>query len=208
MPTTALPIYKLNDAQNKWEHVTERQLDIVLDHLHTLNDLTPKIKCDGREGVDPELIFGLDSKLFQLEERERHESHPHSHSHESHTDEVQTLSILRRRSPLEDLPTKEQIENDILKTLSKETVYRLKGFALLAPLASTPPSPSLTPKPSLEILNWAFGRWDWTSYQPKDSEGEDFALKLTIMGERGPQLRNAAKRVAKALGAEVVAGHA
>jgi hypothetical protein len=29
--------------QNKWEHVSERQLDIVIDHLNTLNDLTPKV---------------------------------------------------------------------------------------------------------------------------------------------------------------------
>ncbi|KAK1229088.1 hypothetical protein PQX77_007850 [Marasmius sp. AFHP31] len=47
---------------NKWEHVSERQLDTVLDHLHTLNDLTPKIRCKGRQ-VDPDLIFGLESQL-------------------------------------------------------------------------------------------------------------------------------------------------
>lgn len=188
--------------------MNERQLDIVLDHLHTLNDLTPKIKCDGRNGVDPELIFGLDSKLFQLEERERHEHHSHSDPHTPHTDEVQTLSILRKGSSLDDLPTKEHIEATVLKTLSKEVVYRLKGFVLLAPSSSPSPSPSSTPKPSLEILNWAFGRWDWTAYEPKDSEGVEFTLRLTIMGERGPQLRKAAAKVAESLSAEVIAGQA
>ncbi|KAG8858647.1 hypothetical protein FRC20_011974 [Serendipita sp. 405] len=50
---------------NKWELVSERQLDIVMDHLFTLNEQTPKIKCNGKSGVDPSLIFGLDTKLFQ-----------------------------------------------------------------------------------------------------------------------------------------------
>ncbi|KAG8811446.1 hypothetical protein FRC19_003788 [Serendipita sp. 401] len=50
---------------NKWELVSERQLDIVMDHLFTLNEQTPKIKCNGKSGVDPSLIFGPDTKLFQ-----------------------------------------------------------------------------------------------------------------------------------------------
>ncbi|KAJ2926806.1 hypothetical protein H1R20_g10261, partial [Candolleomyces eurysporus] len=179
---------------NKWEHVSERQLDVVLDHLHTLNDLTPKIKCQGRDGVDPDLIFGLDSQLFRLEERERHE-HPHSHSH-PHTDEVQTFTISSSTLPTS-LPTKAQVEDTILKELSKEVVYRLKGFILLAP--SDPQASS-----SLEILNWAFGRWDWTRYQSTDSETTPTFVRLTIMGERGPQLRNSGKKVAQLLGAEVV----
>ena len=179
----------MKNTQNKWEHVSERQLDIVLDHLHTLNDLTPKIKCQGRDGVDPELIFGLDSKLFQLEEQERH-SHSHSSNHR-HIDEVQTLSILSSTIP-SSLPTKSHIEETILKTLSKEYTYRLKGFILLAP--SSPQG-----SPAVEILNWAFGRWDWTACP----EGSDSFVRLTIMGERGSQLKKAALRVAEALDGEV-----
>ncbi|KAG8917152.1 hypothetical protein FRC00_013976, partial [Tulasnella sp. 408] len=46
--------------------VSERQLDTVMDHLFTLNESTPKLRCDGKtgDGVDPSLIFGLDSKLW------------------------------------------------------------------------------------------------------------------------------------------------
>ncbi|KAG9037447.1 hypothetical protein FS837_001437 [Tulasnella sp. UAMH 9824] len=53
-------------TQNKWNLVSERQLDTVMDHLFTLNESTPKLRCDGKtgEGVDPSLIFGLDSKLW------------------------------------------------------------------------------------------------------------------------------------------------
>jgi hypothetical protein len=83
-------------------------------------------------------------------------------------------------------------------------VYRLKGFILLAPSDSETFS-------SLEILNWAFGRWDWTRYQTTDSETADHPpdfVRLTIMGERGPQLRNSAKKVAQLLGGEVVGNKA
>lgn len=153
-----------------------------MDHLHTLNDLTPKIKCQGRDGVDPELIFGLDSQLFKLEERERHTHHMNN--------EVQTLTISGGLA----LHSKAHIEETILKNLSKETVYRLKGFILL--------HPGQTGKPTLEILNWAFGRWDWTELVP-DSQ-VDQSLRLTIMGERGSDLRRAAKMVAESLGAVVV----
>ncbi len=61
----------------------------MLDHLYTLNDSTPKIKCDGKAGVDPNLIFGLDSKLFQLED-----SGSKMFEDGAHNDEVETLTIL------------------------------------------------------------------------------------------------------------------
>src|SRR6266403_4039738 len=50
--------------QNKWEHISERALDDVLEHLNTLNEYTPKIRCSGKS-VDPALIFSIDSKLFR-----------------------------------------------------------------------------------------------------------------------------------------------
>ncbi|KAJ3040678.1 hypothetical protein HDV00_010571 [Rhizophlyctis rosea] len=51
---------------NKHELVTERQLDLVLDHVYHLNEDTPKLKCEGEHGVSPDLVFGLDTKLFSL----------------------------------------------------------------------------------------------------------------------------------------------
>ena len=82
--------------QNKWEHISERALDDVLEHLNTLNDDTPKIRCAGKS-VDPALIFGVDSKLFRdgddgslpLSE------HTPADSVRSHHDEVETVTLLR-----------------------------------------------------------------------------------------------------------------
>ncbi|THH00082.1 hypothetical protein EW026_g2402 [Hermanssonia centrifuga] len=36
---------------NKWEHVTEQQLDVLIDHVNTLNDTTPKIRSSRRKGL-------------------------------------------------------------------------------------------------------------------------------------------------------------
>lgn len=143
------------NVQNKWENVSERQLDIVLDHLNTLNDLTPKIRCRGRNGVDPNLIFGLQSKRA-LDE---------SLQNPTHHDEVETMTIYRG------IQTIGYIEKDVLETalqkVSKESVWRIKGFVQL--------------EDGLHILNWAFGRYDTTLLQGQG----DFVVKLTAMGERG-----------------------
>jgi len=81
--------------QNKWEHISERALDDVLEHLNTLNELTPKIRCAGRS-IDPALIFGVDSKLF----RDGDDSLPLSErtppaAVSPHHDEVETVTLLR-----------------------------------------------------------------------------------------------------------------
>ncbi|KAJ1848613.1 hypothetical protein LPJ70_000944, partial [Coemansia sp. RSA 2708] len=39
---------------NKWEHISERQLDIVIDHVNELNTDTPKINVDSNTGINPE----------------------------------------------------------------------------------------------------------------------------------------------------------
>ena len=62
----------------------------MLDHLNTLNDLTPKIRCNGRDGVDPNLLFGVDTKLFQDSLQETNILWG-----ELHHDEVQTVTVFR-----------------------------------------------------------------------------------------------------------------
>ncbi|KAJ6577205.1 CobW/HypB/UreG, nucleotide-binding domain-containing protein [Mycena capillaripes] len=165
---------------NKWELVDERKLDVVLDHLHTLNDLTPKIRCQGRTGVDPNLIFGLESKLFlepgeavpshndEVETislyagyvpEEQHEHHEHCHHPGSHTAEVEETSE----------SIDESVLTEALDALSKESVWRVKGLV------------RLTGK-GMYILNWAFGRFELTAMGESSEKG---TVKLTVMGERG-----------------------
>lgn len=81
---------------NKWEHVSERALDDVLEHLNTLNEYTPKIRCSGKS-VDPALIFSIDSKLFRdpTQIAEGLGKPKGDLVTTQHHDEVETLTLLR-----------------------------------------------------------------------------------------------------------------
>lgn len=105
--------YLTSKIQNKWNLVSERALDIVMDHLFTLNDQTPKVRCtpipptsaaavvDGvtgtgssssthHTGITPSLIFGMHTALFRLED-----SHLHSTESAQH-DDVETATVDHR----------------------------------------------------------------------------------------------------------------
>lgn len=187
--------------QNKWEHVNDRALDLVIDHLNTLNDATPKIRCDGRDGVDPNLLFGIDSKLFT--------NGPADMVAKDHHDEVQTITVLRKASEplphgevhnLEDCPRsgdlqkvdssldgmEESLLRSALERLFKEVVWRVKGFVRL--------------RGRLYILNWAFGRYDLTEVHPPDMSDDN--VRLTVMGERG-EVKKAVREFCRELRAEV-----
>lgn len=179
-----------------------------MDHLHTLNDLTPKIKSNGRNGIEPSLIFGLDSKLFS-------DSSEAFAADASHNDEVQTVTILRgallaNAHSCDDCDTgthshvhhgaaqgtdsqpalTKGLLTSMLATLPKESVWRVKGFVRL-----------LSP-PSTVIVNWAFGRVEITPFTDGAAE-LDAEIRLTVMGERG-EVRSRATKFASALGAVVL----
>jgi G3E family GTPase len=188
--------------QNKWEQLDERDLDIVLDHLNTLNDLTPKIRCKSRQGVDPNIIFGLDSQLFLhredatidhthndevetvtiykgLSPPEHH--HGHSHSHKEHTIPISSYGHVGHQTQ-DPAPIDHTQFEAALSLLSKETVWRVKGFLRTAP-------------DRVEILNWAFGRYDFTPAPQDVGLAAGDAIKLTVMGERGEVKRSIRKFV-------------
>jgi G3E family GTPase len=49
---------------NKHQLVSENAFDILMDHLGTLNDTTPRIRVSAEHPVEPDVVFGLDTKLF------------------------------------------------------------------------------------------------------------------------------------------------
>jgi len=144
-----------------------------MDHLYTLNDVTPKIKCQGRNGVDPNLIFGLQSKLFLLSGSEKKES-------EVEHDEVETVTILQASH---DNVIEQETLIEALDTLSRESVWRAKGFVKLK-------------DGRWLIVNWAFGRYELKEYSGVDMTG---VVRMTIMGSRG-EVRGPAGKFAKILG--------
>ncbi|TFK70309.1 cobW-domain-containing protein [Pluteus cervinus] len=183
---------------NKWELVSERALDVVMDHLHTLNDLTPKIKCNGRDGVDPNLLFGLESKLFLNDDIQRSDHHEevetatiykgsrlqevHPHTHSDHCGCTPHLAQLTVDGETEGITR--QVLSDALARLPKEDVWRVKGYI------------RLKPEDKVFILNWAFGRYDLVPLA-EDSEARD-VVRLTVMGARG-EVKAASQLLSKLL---------
>ena len=183
-----------------------------MDHLYTLNESTPKIKCIGRTGVDPSFIFGLDTKLFTPNpshhlDHIHNSNHNHDHDHDldsAHHDEVETATILQLGPPnttthLKPSLTREKLE-EALATLPKESIYRVKGFITFA---RTPQSPTET-----FILNWAFSRFELTPFNdPPPNPGaalDGSTIRLTMMGERGEVKAKWARKLAETLDADVV----
>ncbi|KAI6147019.1 CobW/HypB/UreG, nucleotide-binding domain-containing protein [Pisolithus thermaeus] len=194
---------------NKWEHLEERALDLVLDHLNTLNDLTPKIRCNGRDGVDPNLIFGVDSKLFKDKSDEsvvvnHHEevqtitifrghprALPHTHSHGASDCRCCSVAEPLGEVSQDGLLPSDAVEETLLRSalggVSKESVWRVKGLVRF--------------QGGLYILNWAFGRYDLTKVDVSDMDGT--VIRLTVMGERG-EVRKSVDRFCNELQAIVV----
>lgn len=177
----------------------------MLDHLHTLNDLTPKIRCNGRDGVDPNLLFGVDTKLFQESGRETS-----ALGGEIHHDEVQTVTLFRGSGTTGHLchdeactdnhtpntavhggsdgvsPIEIGVLREALGAVSKETVWRIKGFVRL--------------ESGVHILNWAFGRYELTPCGKDEEPALGYAVRLTVMGERG-EVKRSINKFSSALGA-------
>jgi G3E family GTPase len=148
--------------------------------------------------VDPNLIFGLESKLFLEAEQSPNATH-----HE----EVETVTVIRASNPgrqrnlhahgsgeycpaeeitdtcmSERAMVEEEALVSALTVVSKETVWRIKGFVRL--------------NGGVHILNWAFGRYELTRMEG-GSEDEE-TVRLTVMGARG-EVRRVAEQFAAAL---------
>ena len=103
---------------NKHEDLDEITLEQNLDDLYEINLDTPKIKTDLGK-VHPELIFGLDSKLFLTQESvDKEETHA---DRQHHAHEVEILEI----RPKKLFDPKELLTK--LKQLPKTDFYRIKG---------------------------------------------------------------------------------
>ena len=81
--------------------VSEHDLDILMDHLGTLNDETARIRVGPDNPVRPEVIFGLDTALWSKSRAEGEEAAwadlggSGSTSKGGHSDEVETATVWR-----------------------------------------------------------------------------------------------------------------
>jgi hypothetical protein len=76
---------------------------------------------------------------------------------------------------------------DALSSLSKESVWRVKGFV------------RLLPDNQIHILNWAFGRYELDLCNVQDVS---LLVRFTVMGKRG-EIKRLVHRLAEKLGASV-----
>lgn len=123
---------------NKHEKVSERDLDDVLDDVYELNPHTPKIRTDKGE-VNPDLVFGLDSKLFMNwkdKDHGKHEEHKDHHEKEVDIFEVITDKIF----------TKDKF-SEFLDKLDSRDFYRIKGMIQF--------------ENDKYLLNYVFGKYDY-----------------------------------------------
>ena len=150
---------------NKHTLVSERQYDDCLDHVYTLNEETPIIKTFEKEdvAVDPDLVFGLDTRLFtELEKKILIDGVVSGH-------QSSEVDILHIQSIKKDFVLGRKILEETLRECPKDEIYRLKGFVDLE-------------GEGLSILNFAFGRWDITLLRDDFTEHR---LRLTGMLARG-----------------------
>nr|XP_019046822.1 cytoplasmic protein [Kwoniella bestiolae CBS 10118]OCF25752.1 cytoplasmic protein [Kwoniella bestiolae CBS 10118] len=212
---------------SKHQLTTERQMDDLIDSLNDLNDETPKIKVGPSPDnpPKPEVIFGLDTKLFGLVEGEKESWDQIGGKAGWHGDEVETKQIYIGRKGKakfnhqhEDgkecgecsTPTDQEDEEaatEDLQLIDREMlereltklsfeIYRVKG---LIRLSSSNPLGYTT-----NILNYAFGRFELTPIPSMDDDDSltGVSLRLTVMGERGETARRA-KKLAEGLGARM-----
>ncbi|KAK7204532.1 CobW/HypB/UreG, nucleotide-binding domain-containing protein [Myxozyma melibiosi] len=148
---------------NKWEDVSERQFDVVWDRVNDLNTDTPKLKSD-RGAIPWEAIMGLDSKLglAVLEDHDHDHDHDHGDGGE-HMSEIETLTVKFAKTAGDGSELVSFLE--YLEKAPKDEIYRMKFILRLSPSMIPAEHCSTTPSSSTNstyILNWAFGRYEFT----------------------------------------------
>ncbi|WVQ80101.1 hypothetical protein IAT38_002202 [Cryptococcus sp. DSM 104549] len=209
---------------NKHHLASERQLDDLFDRLNDLNDETPKIRVGPapKNPPKPEVIFGLDTKLFELVDGEQATWEGVGGKEGWHGDEVEVKGVrkggkgkgkhVHKEGGCEECSHEvegdeeegsgsvEPVERNVLdRELSKLSfeIYRVKGIVRL----STPDTPKGY---TTHILNFAFGRYELTPIPSLDDDEtlKGVSLKLTVMGERG-EVPKRARKFAEGMGAVV-----
>lgn len=182
---------------NKWETAGEDRYEECLDRVGDLDVDVARVKSD-KGFVDMGLIFGVDGGLAkELTEAEvngnhshNHQTngdahkHDHSHSH-SHQSEVEVLSVELKGDSGTAVSTDKLL--NFLKSAPKDEAYRIKAVLTLSstPKNSDPdvPQPESNPR-GRYILNWAFGRWTFTSLAESTEEhasSNGVLLRLTMI---------------------------
>ncbi|KAL9054796.1 MAG: hypothetical protein Q9162_003919 [Coniocarpon cinnabarinum] len=171
---------------NKWEGVSERRLDDVMDRIGDLELDTPTPIVKSQAGrLDRETIFGVDGALARQLNTYVSPNEP-AHDHQS---EVEVISAsLNSGTSSKGIDVAALMR--MLKLAAKDEVYRIKAvFLARSPLPSsdgTQPSTTDAEHEGLRrfILNWAFGRWTTTLVGSLEEHSATIVLRMTIITAR------------------------
>ncbi|KAK9466509.1 CobW/HypB/UreG, nucleotide-binding domain-containing protein [Lipomyces arxii] len=172
---------------NKWEDVPGRQFETVWDKVNDLNTDTPKIKSN-RGTIPWEAILGMDSKLSLdlLHQKEHYHDHSHNHAHDdSHTSEIETLTVRFPKTLLDGSELAAFFR--YLTVAPKDEIYRMK-FIIRLPASKLPLFELGSDEVQTYILNWAFGRYDFTPISNETAQAlldDSLAGVGTVMVGRG-----------------------
>lgn len=137
----------------------------MIDHVNELNTDTCRVKFDLNLGLNPGLIFGIDTKLFTLDSTTIPSNNTVPPKQEK--EEITTFTI--QYAPALEITTT-QIEKNLKKLSSNERLYRVKGFLHLGPN-------------SWCIINCAFGRCEFTPIDSPPVKATTVAVVGSYLGE-------------------------
>jgi G3E family GTPase len=181
---------------NKWETAGEDRYDECLDRVADLDVDVAKVKSD-KGWLSIDIVFGVDGGLAQELTEPEVDSHGHSHEnhdHEggdhkhNHQSEVEVLSVELKGDKGAAVSTEKLI--GYLKASPKDEVYRIKAVLTLSspPANSDPDVPQPVANESRRyILNWAFGRWNFTPLAANVVEHDsshDLTTRMTVITGR------------------------
>ncbi|KAI2608457.1 cobW-domain-containing protein [Hypoxylon fragiforme] len=180
---------------NKWENCEERRFDDCLDRVGDLETDIAWVKSD-RGRVPVHVIFGIDGGLAAALTEDPLPANNHNHGHDpghghGHQTEVEVLSVTLTGGPSAAVNTTKLMA--LLTSAPKDEVYRIKSVLTASSMvrssdirqedAAVPPA-APTDHPGRYILNWAFGRWIFTSLDTKATEHDSSyqnVLRMTII---------------------------
>lgn len=172
---------------NKWEQVDERKYEDCLDRLGDLELQIPYVKSDNGR-VHQSVMLGLDSALAKEigpggRKYQETEAHGHSLDHQS---EVEVLSITLSSAGDGFQSVDLEALQEFLVSAPKDEIYRIKAILNASRFPSSSDTgmetaSSLTShSASRYILNWAFGRWNFSALETSPNEDKiDTSIPLS-----------------------------
>lgn len=125
---------------NKHELVDPIKLDKTLDDVYEVNPETPKVKT-AYGVINPNIIFGLDTKLFSTEEKSHEED---QHNQEHHHLEAEVIEVYK------DMSFDASTFRKLLDELPSWDFFRIKGIVKL--------------NARFYLVNYVLGKYDLTPY--------------------------------------------